>query len=210
MKGTSPLSWPADWPRIELGNRAYGRFGKREQPPGRAYSSLKDVTVSDGTKRVLGELARMRAGEVIISTNLTLRLDGLPRPDQRAPNDPGVAVYWTDAKGRDRCIAVDRYTTVADNLAAIAATLDAMRAIERHGGAEVMDRAFTGFTALEGPAATSWRDVLDVAADASRDQIENAYRALRGKWHPDKPGGDADRFHEITQAYGRCVAEQGR
>ncbi|KVD37855.1 hypothetical protein WJ41_22830 [Burkholderia ubonensis] len=60
----------------------------------------------------------------------------------------GVAVYWETRAGARRVMAIDQYTRVADNLAAVAATLDAMRAIERHGGARILERAFTGFAAL--------------------------------------------------------------
>jgi hypothetical protein len=92
-----------------------------------------------------------------------LRNDGLPLSKQREPEDPGVAVYWkTD--GKSLVIAADCYTKIADNLAAVAATLDAMRAIERHGGAAILERAFTGFTALPAPMTGQkpWRDVLGV------------------------------------------------
>ena len=53
---------------------------------------------------------------------------------------------------------------VEESLAAIAATLDAMRAIERHGGARVLERAFTGFTAVPAPDARKhWREVFGFA-----------------------------------------------
>ncbi len=100
-----------------------------------------------------------------------------------------------------RCMAVDRYDRVADNLAAIAATLDAMRAIERHGGAEILNRAFTGFAALpDAGGGEHWSVVLEVERDATREQIETAYRRLRSQHHPDR-GGDAEQFHRITKAY---------
>ena len=82
-------------------------------------------------ERVLEELRRLDgAGEddVVISTNLRTRLDGLPRSDQPKPEDPGAAVYWQPPIGEMRCMAVDRYTEVEDNLAAIAATRNAGRA----------------------------------------------------------------------------------
>ncbi|MGN5479481.1 hypothetical protein ACTMU2_29065 [Cupriavidus basilensis] len=103
------------------------------------------LTVSDGVNRVLDELGRLgaRPGSIIISTNVAVRLDGLPRSGQREPADPGAAVYWQDRSGAPRVMAIDQYRSVADNLAAIAATLEAMRAIERHGGAQILERAFT-------------------------------------------------------------------
>jgi DnaJ-domain-containing protein 1 len=98
---------------------------------------------------------------------------------------------------RQRCIAIDRYVRLPDNLAAIAATLEAMRAIERHGGAEILDRAFTGFTAL--PSPEQWFQVLKVPATATREQINDAYRRLAMEHHPDR-GGSADQMARINQA----------
>ncbi len=131
-----PLSWPEGWKRTKF--RSAAKFNKsrerRYNEQNQAiYSGKTRLSVADAIHRVLGELERMgiRDDDIIISTNVPLRLDGLPRSDQE-PTDPGVAVYW-QKKGQSsmRCIAVDRYTRVADNLAAVAATLDAMRAIER-------------------------------------------------------------------------------
>src|SRR3984893_16238997 len=128
----------------------------------------------------------MNSDDILISTNVKLRLDGLPRSDQE-PSDPGAAVYWQKKGQSMRCMAIDRYDRVADNLAAIAATLEAMRAIERHGGAAILDRAFTGFKALAAPEQPF--QVLGVGANASKEEIERAYRLLATKHHPDR-GGD--------------------
>lgn len=161
------------------------------------------LAVADGVERVRGELARMgiRDDELVICSNLELRLDGFPRSGQREPADPGIVVYWRDA-GATRCMAIDRYDRVADNLAAVAATLEAMRAIERHGGAEILNRAFTGFTALPAPGGTAhWRDILDPA------NPEGSYRRLRGLYHPDR-GGDADEFRAVQHAWDAYQQEQ--
>lgn len=189
-----PLSWPAGWRRCSSRTRA--RFGKKVEVR-RTDGTITDwkrsesLSVSDGTKRVLEALGSMGVHErdIVISTNLALRNDGLPRSGQRAPDDPGAAVYWARGKER-RCIAVDRYDRVQDNLAAIAATLEAMRAIDRHGGAEILDRAFTGFTAL--PMPEQWWQVLGVSSHATRAEIDAAYRTLAMKSHPDRGGSDSE------------------
>lgn len=134
--------------------------------------------------------------DIVISTNIPTRLDGIPRSDKSHGTDPGVAVYWRKAK-KTQCIAVDRYTKPEDNLAAVAATLEAMRAIERHGGSEILDRAFTGFVALAAPE--QWFEVLGVSAGCSVGQIQDAYRALAMKHHPDK-GGDTNEMARINAA----------
>ena len=183
-----PLQWPAGWPR----KADYARRMATFQNAGRSLS------VMDGVQRVLEALRLMKVtrDDVVISTDIPTRLDGLPRSDRTA-SDPGAAVYWRNGS-QTRCMAIDRYHSTADNLAAIAATLEAMRAIERHGGAEILDRAFTGFTAL--PAPEQWFTILGVGANATRERIEAAYRALAMKHHPDRQGGDVGEMSRINTA----------
>lgn len=211
MIAAYPLQWPAGWPRTDAARRQYGRFLKREAA--RADSSWRrklDLTVTDGVERVIDELARMGIDrqDVVISTNVRTRLDGLPRSGERKPDDPGAAVYWETRKGDRRVMAIDRYTDVADNLAAIAATLDAMRAIERHGGAQILDRAFTGFTALPAPGAKrTWREVLEYGNGEPRtDEINRNYRILASDAHPDR-GGSHERMSELNAARDEALRE---
>lgn len=193
-----PLQWPAGWPRTN--DITEGRFLK----------NAKRITVAEGATRIREELGRMGLSDndQVVSTNVALRLDGFPRSDQSEPNDSGAAVYWRTARGETKCIAIDRYTRVADNLAAIAATLQAMRAIERHGGAEILDRAFTGFTALPGPAVKAWHIVLGVKPHSPTEEVREAYRRGRSVSHPDR-GGDAETFDAIQSAWLRFCAERG-
>lgn len=43
--------------------------------------------------------------------------------------------------------------------------------------------------------------LLEIDATTADADIKKSYRKLALKWHPDKPGGDADRFRQINQAY---------
>lgn len=205
-----PLSWPTGWKRTPPGARTGAKFSKKERQTRvhnygdgtsstRSWMTFKDLTINEAVQRVRKQLDMMGISEddLVISSNLELRLDGWPRSGQKQPADPGVAVYWTDRYNRDqppRCMAIDRYDSVADNIAAVAATLDAMRAIERHGGAVILERAFAGFTALPGASAVDWRTVLD-----ERDP-EGSYKRLRSHHHPDK-GGDPEQFQRTQRAY---------
>jgi len=221
-----PLQWPTGWKRCDAALRTRARFAKKREQINRwcdatgqertsRYMRNGEVTIAEGVERVRTELERMgvRDDDVVISSNLTLRLDGLPRSGQAEPRDPGVAVYWRDNSKEGwplRCMAIDRYDRVADNLAAVAATLDAMRAIERHGGAEILDRAFTGFTALPPPEqAKPWHTVFGVAAHESTDAVRAAYRRLRSETHPDRQGGDADAFNVVRLAWTQFCTERG-
>jgi hypothetical protein len=199
-----PLTWPPGWKRTTSRTRAkfVGKAGRHIPGENGAigrWEAKRELTISQATQRVMDELKRFGVSDwnIIISSNLQLRQDGLPRSGQANPTDPGVAVYWTKGKEGQRCMAIDRYDRVADNLAAIAATLDAMRAIERHGGATILDRAFSGFAALPSPEQPF--QVLGVGANASREEVERAYRLLASKHHPDR-GGDEQQMARINTA----------
>lgn len=183
-----PLSWPVGWKRTGPMSRRSAMF--RENG-----SNGRRLEVGDGTARVIDELRRMGVAtlDIIISSDLRVRSDGLPYASQNTRGiDPGVAVYWPapGSKTAQRCIAADLYDRIADNMAAIAATLEALRAVERHGGATILNRAFMGFTAL--PAPEQWFSVLGVPANAFRSQVDAAWRALISAAHPDKPGASGD------------------
>ncbi len=199
-----PLLWPQGWKRAVGRSRA--KFGKLTfmdhglSADGQqlGWHSKGALSISQGTDRVLSVLDQMGYNRsVIISSNLALRNDGLPRSGQREPEDPGVAVYWGNGQ-KARCIAVDQYDRVADNLAAIAATLEAMRAIARHGGAAILERAFTGFVALPAPEQP-WQTLGLDTSRPTREQVEDAFRRLAMKHHPDR-GGDASEMARINAA----------
>jgi hypothetical protein len=215
-----PLTWPDGWHRTPPSQQKTAQFGKtetvRSTVPGSTHSwqRKKPLTVMDGIQRVLQELSRMgfTRDDVLISTNLVTRLDGLPRSDQLKPADPGVAVYWRKGtKGQMRCIAIDIYNDVADNLAAVAATLDALRAIERHGGAQVQERSFRGFAALPQSTQRHWKDVLglnNLGRQIHESDIQAAYRIAALGAHPDR-GGSHEAMAELNLAREEALHEIG-
>lgn len=50
-------------------------------------------------------------------------------------------------------------------------------------------------------ANRDYYNILGVAKGASEDEIKKAYRRLAHKYHPDKGGGDEEKFKEINEAY---------
>lgn len=212
MNKRYPLSWPEGWKRTAPAARKNAQFGtgKRSQDAGGLWRSKQRLTIAAGWERIMGELRAFGVSEddALISTNVPSRLDGLPRSDRAEPEDPGVAVYWRH-EGRDECMAVDIYDRVADNLGAVAATLNALRAIERHGGAAILERAFRGFTALpETTSGKSWRDVLNFSARQSvtREDIKTHFIAIAKTRHPDS-GGSEESFRELIWARDAALNE---
>src|SRR6185312_12512303 len=94
-------------------------------------------------------------------------------------------------------LACDRWDKIEDNMRSIELTIDAMRGMERWGCSDMLNRAFTGFTALpEPPKAKSWQDVLGTS-DPTR--AEDQYKQLMKTAHPDL-GGSHERAQELNKA----------
>lgn len=201
-----PLQWPLGWRRTPATERTWGKFTVRK----RETASYREVTVHEAIGRVHDQLARMNVHreEIVVSTNLPTALSGMPRSDAKRPDDPGASVYWRTKQNEMKCMAIDTYTTVEQNIAAIAASLEAMRAIERHGGAQVMDRAFSGFAALP-PAPVDWRAQLGFnGAPVTADEVQTRFRELSLQKHPDR-GGTASEFDQIVKAKDAALRELG-
>src|ERR1022692_1517799 len=97
-----PLCWPLGWKRST--RREAGSFeGKQEQV---RRELLHEVALLIGCSN---------RSDVIISTNIPLRGDGEPYTDEGRLDDPGVAVYFK-RKGKDICIASDKYDRVWKNM----------------------------------------------------------------------------------------------
>jgi hypothetical protein len=147
--------------------------------------------VSFGTARdcLLHEIRLLGGTLPVLSTNIPLRLDGLPYANHRQPDDKGVAVYFA-LKGQQMCFACDRWDSLADNTQAIRKTIEALRGIERWGTGDMVQQAFTGFVAL--PAPPSAWEVLGLKPGATSSEINAAYRDRAKKTHSDAGGSDSE------------------
>jgi hypothetical protein len=165
-----------------------------------------DHSVAEG-RRVVADQVRLFGGrDLIISSNLELRLDGNPRSNQKQPADRGVAIFFK-RKDDDVALACDIYTTVEDNLWALCRTLDALRQIERDGSPSLINRAFKGFAALPDPNTKKWWEVLNLPETADDVTIRRTYLQLAKQYHPDA-GGDAVMFDQVQKAYDLAMGKK--
>jgi hypothetical protein len=195
-----PLQWPEGWPRTR--SREHGHFGKKADT-----GFKRDLTFTEARSRLQREISRLNAEKPVLSSNVKLRLDGEPAGDDgnRRHDDPGVVLYFT-LKGQARCLASDKYHKVADNVAAIAAHIEAIRAIERYG-IGTLDQAFAGYSPRLEASTLEWWLVLGVSPAASVEQIELAYVTKAKLHHPDR-GGSEHQMARLNEARDRALAER--
>jgi molecular chaperone DnaJ len=49
--------------------------------------------------------------------------------------------------------------------------------------------------------AKDYYSILGISKNASKDEVKKAFRKLAHQFHPDKSGGNADKFKEVNEAY---------
>jgi hypothetical protein len=181
MTAAYPLQWPEGLPRTE--RRVQSPF--KTQLNGALDNVRKSIEAfgSDSGKPVNG---------IVLSSNVTLGVT--------SPADPGVAA-WFVWDGDQRCIAVDRYPKVQDNLQAIHHIVEARRTEMRHGGLHIVRQTFKGFVALPAPASHDWRKVLGFAPgkQVTATEIDARFRELAAVHHPDK-GGKPETMADLNTA----------
>ncbi len=191
-----PLHWPQGRPRTEPRRRRRALFGTKAGESGR----LRELTVGEAIARLQAELDRIGAKRPVLSTNIEVRLDGMPRSGRREPDDPGAAVYFT-LKEQRTVLACDRWDRTADNIAAIAAHIEATRAIARWG-VGTLEQAFRGYRAIEDlSAGVPWRRALGIrdGEPVGLAEVEARFRERAREFHPDH-GGSHAAMAELNQA----------
>ncbi len=189
-----PLQWPLNKPRTPGHRRERSRFET-------SFTVARDT--------LLKEIKLLRGRAVVISTNVSLRRDGLPLAGQRTPDDPGVAVYFLDKNGKQKCVACDRWNKVEDNIQSIRKTIEALRGIDRWGTGDMVEAAFSGFTALPpAPPVRKWWHVLNVEPHWPTTTIHDRYKELALQRHPDR-GGSHEAMSTLNTAYEEFKRERG-
>lgn len=202
MANAYPLQWPDGWPRTTYRKSS-------------AYKISIDKAVDDLMRALM--LLGAQKGSIMLSSNVPPRNAlGTPRNDGHTVSDPGVAVYWTTTKHGERVMACDRWASVRENVRAIGLAVDGLRAIERAGATQILERAFSAFGALPpsngAPAARPWWEVLGLKKEAlgfaTLAMVEAQWRDLAAKAHPDR-GADPTLLVELNRAREEARAHYG-
>lgn len=199
-----PLSWPVNQTRTEPDKRRRAAFSTRSR--GFTYGPAKKHSIAESARELELEIKRMGGSNMIISSNLKVKANGMPYSAQRTPDDPGVAVYFNWSK-RDLVFACDKWLFIEDNLWAIVKHIEALRGQERWGVGS-LDQAFAGYAALPDPDARAWWEVLFIDKTANNEQIRAAYLRLAKQYHPDA-GGDPVIFDQVQKAYDLAMGKRG-
>lgn len=181
-----PLHWPFGYKRTQY----------------RKASLFKQAQLDKIQILLRLELDRMKAKNIVISSNIPLRRDGGLYSEYLAKkiDDPGIAVYFKH-KEQDIVICCDQYEYPWENMYALARGIEALRSMGRWGVSEFMERAFTGFKALPEKIETqSWYEILGVDKLSNAVQIKEAYKRMAQVHHPDV-GGSVEMFNRINTAY---------
>jgi hypothetical protein len=153
-------------------------------------------------------LRLLGATNIIVSSNMPTKSDGLPYADDSGIADPGIAVYF-DFKKKPRAMARDKYTSVAANIRELTLAIGDLRGLERHGGSRMLEKAFEGFIALPSPNGKKhWRTVFGVKPDWTGDiaAIAALYREMAKQRHSDVGGNDS-LMAELNVAYQEARSE---
>lgn len=195
-----PLSWPMGRPRTRT-PQPHAHFDKRR-------------TVAQATQKIVHELELLGARNIIVSTNVPLRLDGLPRSNYGRLHDEGAAVYFTirtknargiDVAGIPTCLGCDRWNKVEHNLWAIALWIESERQQLRNGVGTI-EQAFAGFRALpmDTGGVSCW-ELLGVKPGATADDINAAWRERAKAAHPDT-GGSHESMTNLNTARDQALS----
>lgn len=189
-----PLQWPLGRPRTKV--REAGSFSETKWSQSGETRTKRQLPVANTTamERLERQVDALGGSDPVMSSNLRLRVNGAPDLREE-PADPGVAVYFR-FKGRATVLACDRYRRVADNIAAVAAHIDALRRISRYG-VGTLEQALAGYRALPADTAADWRAVFGFAErdDVTAEALNARFKARAADAHPDRGGTDEMMMH---------------
>jgi hypothetical protein len=214
-----PLKWPAGVPRTKDPQPSKFATTSRNE---HGWRTSHNRTIFDASEELRRQLKLLKAKNIVVSSNLPTREDGMPiSKDTAAPRgDAAVAVYWSVEQWRQKqwvqvphCMPCDRWNRLADNIYAVALSIEAMRGMDRWGAVSV-EQAFAGFRALPSGSGdevipqqpmVDWRTILGGSWPEDLDAAEvlaiakARHRKLIATAHPDA-GGRSDHSAELNAA----------
>jgi hypothetical protein len=115
--------------------------------------------------------------QVVLSSELPCRIDGIPYANYLEPKDPGVAIWWIDTKDETRVIACDAWDKVTANFRAVALTIKALRDIERTKASQILERTMQSFKVYQLPSKPWFVDTLELPTwPASIEDVNESYK----------------------------------
>lgn len=184
----TPSWWPAEAERTSPDNRERDRFG---------------VNLQKAEHELVKDLERIDATDIRVDREMGSRA-----------TFPGVVVRW-HRNGKPYALACDTYRKRAQNMRACGLTIKKLRHVREYG-AVTTSEAYQGLEQLpptveqgrtiqlgagdSPPGSKDPYQVLDLEPGATVDEVKAAARALKIRYHPDKPGGDEAKFKRINDA----------
>ncbi|HVZ95996.1 MAG TPA: J domain-containing protein [Chitinophagaceae bacterium] len=190
-----PLQWPIGYSRTENNAKKHAQFST-------AFAKARDG--------ILRQLRAFNAKDVIISSNVPLKRDGIPYAvpygnSKNITDDTGIAVYFT-LKDDQKVICCDAFHTLDDNIHAINLSLEALRGLDRWKCSDIVNQAFTGFKALPEVSSSNIWETLELPGQPDNSAIIRAnYKKIAKRIHPDVPGGSSEAFAQLLEAYRQAL-----
>lgn len=198
-----PLYWPTGYPRTKWIESS--KFGNH------SFAKARDTIFSE--LNLLLDYNERKT--IVLSTNLPLRLDGIPYANMAQPQDKGIAVYF-QYKNESVVLCCDKWNKVEHNMWSVAQTINALRGIERWGVSDFLKRSFTGFNTLPPKQEKKeWWLVFKYqskpgTASWDWEGVQAQYKSLAKQYHPDVAGGSTELFQELNNAYEEATKYFGK
>lgn len=187
LPASYPLFLPEEWPRTPYAKQKRSKY---------------EVLFGQAQNEAIASLRRMGVKQWSVSSNLRVQKGAPPTEGKGAREDPGVALWWLDPKRNEtRVIACDMYPSVRENVRAIGLALEGLRAIERSGATQILERTMQTFASKGLPAPKpEWVYTLGLTGyPDSIAHVEQAFRERSKSAHPDA-GGSHELFLELQSA----------
>jgi len=190
------MRWPHGQPRTDKPIRS--KFG--------------DHLLRETLGELMDEVKKIGGTEIVVSSELPIGKSGWPIQGWNKADDHGVAVYWKGKDSKPYCLAIDRYDHPMDNLWAIVKSLEAIRALARWGGDQLINQALSSFAELPPPTAVPWWvKVLELEhlwPDITDKSVAFAFRHSAKRLHPDAGGSNED-MAQLNAAFDAAKEELG-